>query len=604
MTYSSLRFRLMAIFVLGMILLALASTLSNGWTLAQVRDRAIIDSSQALRQQAVETIQRQAQRRGDTTSQALTSIKLISSTAADLLAQNLLGGRADPDLIFSSSPDGWRYQQGTTTVLVPPDAGQQALVDVSVSAQMDAIFPGFARAFPEINRISFLAASGAYRTFPQIELTQLPDSWLPANNPAFQAQLPERNPGAGIVWLPPHQALTTAEAIISAVAPVYLRGQLAGVVIVDIDLNTLTRLSRDLGREFGGFGFVIDNEGNLVAAPENGQQLLLGRTLPPGERASLPEANPAFAQVVRTMNSNTDEVLTVAIQDRPYFIAYQPIPEMQWNMSVIAPVDQVTAATATISQNITGIADNAHGRGVLIALLVVALLSALAIVVLNLQFARPLAQLLEATRALATGKSHRIGATGGDELGQLGQAFNTMADALDQSRSQILEANHRLERTVQERTCELEQTVQQLGEASSNQQALLRALRDVSTPVIPIVDGVLAMPLIGLLDSERISHATQALLRKIEREGAKTVLLDITGVPLIDSAVAQALIQMVGASQLLGARMMLVGVTPEVAQTLVGLGIPMHDIQTSADIQSAIALVLTQGARRRETAAL
>jgi rsbT co-antagonist protein RsbR len=591
----------MALFLFGMLLLAAASILSSRWSLLQVQERAISGSSEALRSQAIDALQRQPKRRASNTSQVLTSIKLISSTASDLLAQGLAEGQADPSLLLSSGTNGWRYQQGVTTVLVPPSADAQALSDVATSGKMDAVFPGFARAFPEINRISYLSVGGVYRTFPQSDLTQLPESMLPQNNPAFQAQQPERNPSGAIVWLPPHRAITTPENIISAVAPVFLRGTLMGVVVVDIEIDALTAKIKDLGTELGGFGFLVDNDGHLIAAPEHGQRLLLGE-LPQGadpNTITLDQASPAFTPVIAAMRARTTDVITVDLQGRSYLVLYEPIPEMQWNVAVIAPVDQVTAPTIKIAEEITSIANGAIVRGVVIGVLVALLLCAAVVVVLHLQFSRPLAHLIAATDAIAAGQTHRINATGRDELGQLGRAFNTMADALDQSRSALLEANHRLEHTVQERTSELEQTIIQLGEVSSSQETLLRALRDVSTPVIPITSGVLAMPLIGLLDSQRIHNATQALLCRIERDGAQMVLLDITGVPLIDTAVAHALIQMVAASTLLGARVVLVGVTPEVAQTLVGLGIPMHDIQTAADIQAAIAQLHARGKHTR-----
>ncbi len=464
MIVTSFRFRLIAIFIIGIVALAIINALGNRLTLLEVRDRAIIDSSEALKLQAIDALQRQPQRRAASTSQNLTSIKLISSTASDLLSQELADGQPDPSIRLSSSADGWRYQQGTTTALVPPGAGTQAAVDLAVSTKMDSVFPGFARAFPEINRISYLAASGVYRTFPQIDLTQLPDKWQPQSNPAFQAHLPGRNSNNRIVWLPPHTAIATSKQVISAVAPVIQRGRLNGVVIVDIELDALTLRVRDLGTELGGFGFVIDDSGRLITAPERGRHILLGRAVPAADQRalSLAEINPAFAPAITAMRAGNNSVITVELQGRQYLVLHHPVPEMQWTIGVIAPVDQVTAPTHTIADNITVIATNAHLSGLLSSLLVVLLLCGLVAFVLHLQFAGPLAQLLVGTKALAAGESHRISATSPDELGQLGRAFNTMADALEQSRSALLEANHQLERTVQERTRELERMVLQL----------------------------------------------------------------------------------------------------------------------------------------------
>ncbi|HEU4324552.1 MAG TPA: cache domain-containing protein, partial [Roseiflexaceae bacterium] len=371
-----------------------------------MQDRAISDSSEALKIQAIDALQRQPRRRAATISQNLTSIKLISSTVSDLLSEELSEGRADPNILLSTSPDGWRYQQGTTTILVPPNATLQASVDLAVSGKMDSVFPGFARAFPEINRISYLSASGVYRTFPQIELTQLPERWWPENNPAFQAHLPEHNAAGQIIWLPPHNTLATSEQVISAVAPVFQRGLLNGVVIVDIELDALTLRVKDLGTELGGFGFVVDSNGYLITAPERGRQLLLGEAAPMAGHSApaLAEVNPAFAPVIAAMREGTNDVITVELQGRPYVVLHYPVPEMRWSISVIAPLEQVTAPTLTIAENITVIANSAHLRGMLSSLLVVVLLCCAVAFVLHLQFARPLAQLLAGTRALAAGE--------------------------------------------------------------------------------------------------------------------------------------------------------------------------------------------------------
>jgi rsbT co-antagonist protein RsbR len=167
-----------------------------------------------------------------------------------------------------------------------------------------------------------------------------------------------------------------------------------------------------------------------------------------------------------------------------------------------------------------------------------------------------------------------------------------MTAALAASRAEITAANLQLERKVQERTADLDLAVRKLEESFATQQVLLSTLREVSTPVIPVIAGVLAMPLIGQIDEERVQHMTSALLAGIEREHANVVLLDITGVPVIDTYVAQALLRLVAASGLLGAEVVLVGVSPEVAQTIVTLGIDLRGLRTAADMRSAVEKLL------------
>jgi PAS domain S-box-containing protein len=125
-------------------------------------------------------------------------------------------------------------------------------------------------------------------------------------------------------------------------------------------------------------------------------------------------------------------------------------------------------------------------------------------------------------------------------------------------------------------------------------QAQAATLEELSTPLIPISDTVLVMPLIGRIDSRRASQILETLLAGIQAQGADLVIIDITGVSVVDSQVAHGLIQAARAVKLLGAQVMLTGLRPEVAQALVSLGIDLNDIVTLATLQSGIAYALRQ----------
>ncbi len=118
------------------------------------------------------------------------------------------------------------------------------------------------------------------------------------------------------------------------------------------------------------------------------------------------------------------------------------------------------------------------------------------------------------------------------------------------------------------------------------------ALRELSTPLIPITDDVLIMPLIGALDSYRMQQVMETLLDGVARCRAKMVILDITGVKLVDMQIANAFIQTAQAVRLLGAQVILTGMNPEVAQTIVHLGVDMTGIMTFGSLQSGITAAL------------
>ncbi len=116
-----------------------------------------------------------------------------------------------------------------------------------------------------------------------------------------------------------------------------------------------------------------------------------------------------------------------------------------------------------------------------------------------------------------------------------------------------------------------------------------RRLMDLSTPLIPISDRVVVMPLIGTVDPERAEQVISTLLHGLSRAGATVAILDITGVGLIDSHVAEVLVNAAKAVELLGAQVVLTGVRPEVATILVGLGVDWGNIVMRGTLQAGIA---------------
>jgi rsbT co-antagonist protein RsbR len=96
------------------------------------------------------------------------------------------------------------------------------------------------------------------------------------------------------------------------------------------------------------------------------------------------------------------------------------------------------------------------------------------------------------------------------------------------------------------------------------------------------------MPLVGALDTTRLTQMQEQALTSIERAHARTLLLDITGVPVVDTQVAQGMLKVIESARLLGTQVALVGIRPEVAQTIVSLGLDLSRIRTYSDLQSAL----------------
>jgi rsbT co-antagonist protein RsbR len=119
-------------------------------------------------------------------------------------------------------------------------------------------------------------------------------------------------------------------------------------------------------------------------------------------------------------------------------------------------------------------------------------------------------------------------------------------------------------------------------------------LMELSTPVVELWHGVLALPLIGTLDSARTQVVMESLLQAIVDTGSAIAIIDITGVPVVDTLVAQHLLKTVAAARLMGADCIISGIRPQIAQTIVHLGVEINDVVTKATLADAFAVALTR----------
>lgn len=121
-------------------------------------------------------------------------------------------------------------------------------------------------------------------------------------------------------------------------------------------------------------------------------------------------------------------------------------------------------------------------------------------------------------------------------------------------------------------------------------------LLELSTPVVQLWKGILALPLIGTLDSERTQTVMESLLEAIVRNEAAIAIIDITGVPTVDTLVAQHLLKTVAAARLMGAECIISGIRPQIAQTIVHLGVELGDVVTKASLAEALKVAFARSA--------
>jgi DNA-binding LacI/PurR family transcriptional regulator/anti-anti-sigma regulatory factor len=170
----------------------------------------------------------------------------------------------------------------------------------------------------------------------------------------------------------------------------------------------------------------------------------------------------------------------------------------------------------------------------------------------------------------------------------------------ERAEAALEQAYTEVERQVQERTAELEREAKERERAQAEnlrlQQEIIEAqrhaLQELSTPIIPVLEGIIVVPLIGSIDTMRARDFTRALLAGIRQHRARVVIVDITGVPMVDSGVADHLNKTIQAARLKGARTIITGISDAVAETIVDLGIDWGGIETLSDLQTGLRAVL------------
>jgi rsbT co-antagonist protein RsbR len=121
-----------------------------------------------------------------------------------------------------------------------------------------------------------------------------------------------------------------------------------------------------------------------------------------------------------------------------------------------------------------------------------------------------------------------------------------------------------------------------------------KTIEGLQTPVIQVWDGILALPVIGSVDTARAQDMTEAMLERIVATGSEIVILDITGVPIVDTAVAKHLLETVAAARLLGAEVLIVGLTSRIALTLVHLGVDLAGVTTRTTLAKGLELAFAR----------
>lgn len=169
-------------------------------------------------------------------------------------------------------------------------------------------------------------------------------------------------------------------------------------------------------------------------------------------------------------------------------------------------------------------------------------------------------------------------------LGALSKGVNEMIDSLA---------------SAQQSSAEYRQDLEEKLATIERQQA---AIRELSTPIMEVWEGILCLPIVGIMDTGRSADMTDALLRAVVSTRARCAIIDITGIEVMDTGTADHFIRMAKAVRLLGAECVLTGMNPQIAQTVVHMGVDMEGVTTHRSLRDALQFMTGSGGRRPPSA--
>ncbi len=370
-----------------------------------------------------------------------------------------------------------------------------------------------------------------------------------ANDDAFLKTLQQNKPWYGAVYLSP----VTKEPLLPLAVPVVDSGvgKPVGVLIVQVRLRQI--FDTVVNIQFGEKGAVeiVTNNGLMVA---NRDPQMLGITI----------SHLAAGDGIHPGVTGDSALIT----HTPLILGDNPIV-------VVGEIPVGEALAPAYSQIAT------IGALLLVSAVVAAIIGVIAV----RRITDPIQSLAVASRLISAGDlTQHINVTARNEIGSLQSEFNQMAQSLSVQRESIAARN-----------TELQSALAEVRDRSAAQALLIsenarqrEVINELSIPVLPVGASTLVMPLIGALNPERLLDFEDRALHAIEQTHAKRLLIDITGVAVIDSEIAQGIINVMHAARLLGCSAALVGIRPEVAQSLVGLGVDLGNLLTFKDLRTAL----------------
>ncbi len=462
----------------GLLVFLLAVAMATTWVTTngfrQAEQSAVQHSADSLQNQSRATLLQLTEQEAQLYDLQLQQAARVTKVAADFVVQSHTSDKeinwsTTQDVVYQSSQltlssNGLLYYDGNpnrrTEILhigsITPDATtDQSLRD---SAVLEELFPSLLAQTETGIGIYFQGTQLTFRYFP---VRGLPELEL-QNGAAEAAQsariedfpvAPGNNPERKTVWLPPYVDDAGQGLLISANTPIYYGDNFQGFIGIDVSLARLIERLSQLNPTPSSFAFLMDSEGRLIAVPAEHAAKLASRALTTQEEApngllglALNDINPQLDVVTNAARTSESGVLEIDINGQPALITYASLPDLDWTLSIVVPLNEVIAESQNVANSIR--ADNAvtmqRTFWIRTILFVVA---ALISVLLSQRFlSRPIAELMSGVRAITSGDLNvSVPVTSQDELGELAASFNQMTSELKRRTHELSQTSAELQ---------------------------------------------------------------------------------------------------------------------------------------------------------------